>query len=55
VHVERFLLYPSQGAPTHHAVKKDESGVFGVNGKPHGGKTTVEELIAYLGEKRKGW
>ena len=44
-----------QGKPTHHAVKPDESGVMTVNGKPHGNKTTIEDLVAFLGKKGPGW
>eukprot|EP00037_Helgoeca_nana_P020524 m.203988 g.203988 ORF g.203988 m.203988 type:complete len:550 (-) comp25299_c0_seq3:1931-3580(-) len=52
---EFVLTVVFKGKPTHHSIKRDEAGVLCVNNKPHGGKTTLEELIEYLGQKRKGW
>ena len=48
-------FFSVQGKPTHHAVKADESGAMAINGKAHGNKPTIEELVAYLGQKRPGW
>eukprot|EP00041_Stephanoeca_diplocostata_P043216 m.12270 g.12270 ORF g.12270 m.12270 type:complete len:577 (+) comp9621_c0_seq2:304-2034(+) len=41
--------------PTHHSVKTGDDGILTINGKPHGKKSSIEDLVQYLGQKRKGW
>jgi len=52
---EFVLTVVFKGKPTHHGIKRDETGAMCVNGKPHGAKTSVEDLIGFLDRKRKGW
>ena len=45
-----------KGKPTHHKSEKGEDGFFVINGKQLGPKaTTIEQLVAALATKPKGW
>mmetsp|Transcript_29493 Transcript_29493/g.77324 ORF Transcript_29493/g.77324 Transcript_29493/m.77324 type:complete len:106 (+) Transcript_29493:50-367(+) len=41
---EFVLTVVFKGKPTHHGIKRDETGAMCVNGKPHGAKTSVEDV-----------
>lgn len=50
-----LLTVQFRGKPTQHSIEKAKGGVFTVNEKSMGNKTTLDELIEYLRVSRKNW
>lgn len=43
------MLHDIQEKPTHHSVKTGDDGILTINGKPHGKKSSIDDLVQYLG------
>jgi len=52
---EYVICVVYKGKPTHHLVKKDESGALLVNKKSFGGASDIETLVNALKKKQPGW
>lgn len=53
---KHFLAVVFHGKVTHHELSRSDTGVFVVNGKPMGGKSTIDGVVSFLRHTpRRGW